>query len=258
MKVVYRIGLAVVALVVALFTVLYLSLNSLIQKGAEVIAPKMTGTRVVVEKVAVSPLSGRGQIRGLVIGNPEGFRTEQAFKLSEIRVNLEMKSLLSDRVRIQEVYIDQPEITLERSRGGSNIGQIRKNVERFGASRTKAQQAILNPEEPQRRYQIDHLILKNARVKLSAGFMKGRTAEVTLRVIHLRDIGKGGQGATLEEVFSKALAALTAEVSRAVSTSGNLVEMPVDSMGQSAKDIGDRATESLSETMKGVKRLFGK
>jgi len=81
----------------------------------------------------------------MVVGNPEGFKTESVFQLNQIRVILDPKSLLTNRIHIREILIDAPEITYEVGLSGSNIGDpeecggVHGNVDRRGARRRTTQ-----------------------------------------------------------------------------------------------------------------------
>lgn len=255
MKPLLKIGLTVIVLIIVVVGVLYLSLNSLIKNRVEKVGPKVTGTSVTLDTVRVSPFSGRGQIRGLVIGNPEGFQTESAFKLSETRISLNVKSFLSDKIHIDEIYIDQPEITFEQTRSGSNISQIRKNVEKFSGSDHKSKANAAEQKGSGKRYEINRLVVKSARVKLSSGLVKG---EIILSEIQINDIGKKSEGVTLEEAVSKVLEAITADVLRTASASGKLLEKPVGVLGESTKQIGNTTEKAMSGAVKGLKGFFGK
>jgi uncharacterized protein involved in outer membrane biogenesis len=249
-----KLSLAVVVLFFVIVIVLYLSLNSVIKKGIEKVGSMVTGTPVTLESVRVSPFSGRGRLRGLMIRNPKGFQTPSAFKFSEIRIHLDAKSLLSNIIRIEEIYVDQPEITFERTQSGSNINQIEKHTEQFGGS-NKSKTPAAEREKTGKRVVIDRLMIKNAKVKLEAGLVKG---EMTLPEIQMNDIGQKSQGVTLPEALSKILGAMTADVLRSVASSGKLLEKPVGALGESTKEMGKTTEKAMSETVKGVKGLLGK
>ncbi len=69
-------------------------------------------------------LSGKGTLTGFLIGNPDGFNTDHVFALGTVRGDVALPSLLSDKIVIEEIYIDGPEVTYEAGLTGSNIGKI--------------------------------------------------------------------------------------------------------------------------------------
>src|SRR2546428_13249425 len=134
MKVLLKVGVIVVLLLVVALTMIGVYFNSMIKAGVEAGGPKITGTNVKVDAVDLSPFSGQGRLKGLVVGNPPGFQAERAFKLAHAKVKVDLKSALSDKLIIEEILIDSPEITYEGSPSGSNLTKIRQNGAGFGKS----------------------------------------------------------------------------------------------------------------------------
>lgn len=122
--------LAVIAAVLlAGVFVVFLSLNSIVKKGFEAVGPKLTQVEMRLAGVNLSPLSGSGQLKGLFIGNPQGFKTESAIQVGEVKVAMKPMSLLSDTIVVEDVTVQAPEITFEWSLSGSNLGKILANLE---------------------------------------------------------------------------------------------------------------------------------
>jgi len=119
-------GVSVALLVLIGLGVLYVCLGSIIKTGVETLGPKITKCSVTVEQIDVAPLAGRVEIHKMVVGNPEGFKTESAFALHHIRVALDARSLLSNRIHIHEILIDGPEITYEVGSPGAILVRSRR------------------------------------------------------------------------------------------------------------------------------------
>ena len=64
-------GVLVVILLVAV-KFLGSNLDAIVKKAITRVGPEMTGVSVDVDKVGISLADGRGEIGGLVIGNPRG------------------------------------------------------------------------------------------------------------------------------------------------------------------------------------------
>src|SRR2546427_6935112 len=125
MKTLLKIGVIAALLIVVALTMVGVYLNSMIKTGVEAVGPKITGTTVKLHAVDLSPFSGQGRLKGLVIGNPPSFQAASAFKLADAKVKVDLKSALSDKLIIEEILIDGPEITYEAGPSGSNISKIR-------------------------------------------------------------------------------------------------------------------------------------
>jgi uncharacterized protein YxeA len=82
-----------ISLVVVLILVVgagFFYIDSIVKSGIEVVGSEVLGTRVTVASVSISPLSGNGTIRGLTIGNPEGYTSENIMQLGEVSVALNL------------------------------------------------------------------------------------------------------------------------------------------------------------------------
>src|SRR5262249_9337526 len=140
---------------------LYVQLNTIVQVAIESFGPKMTQTTVKLSSVSLSPFSGKGRIRGFIIGSPKCFDAPSALKLKDIRVSLEPKSLASDKIMIHEISIDSPEITYEMKRSGNNLQTIEKNIESFVPTSQNKEKTASGKEE---KVEIDSFTLKNGKV----------------------------------------------------------------------------------------------
>ena len=119
-------GLIVVIAIVLFFVVS--SLDSIIKAAVEKYGSEVTQVEVRLDKAKVSITSGEGSLRGLTVGNPEGFKTDRAFSLGEISVALDVGTVTQNPVVIKEIVILAPEVTYELGSGGSNIDVILRNV----------------------------------------------------------------------------------------------------------------------------------
>ena len=261
MKLALKVGLIGVVILTILIAIAGIWLDSMIKAGLETVGPRITRTTVTLDRVRVSLLSGQGRVQGMVIGNPDGFQTENAFKQAETRIRLNIGSVFLDRIVIDELEVDGPEVTYERGRSGSNIDQIQKNVESFGSAAHRnppSSKTAKEDESARRKFQINRLIVKNGRVRLSAAFMEGKAFDVSLPDIELKDIGSGTNGATLKEVVSRVFEAVQTDIAKAVASAGTNLKPELGTAQEKAKEIGGEAENAASGVIKNFKGLFGK
>ena len=74
-KIIRLVLIAVVVLALLVVVGVHFFLDGAIKRGVETIGPKLTKTQVTLNNVSLSLLSGSGKMKGLVVGNPEGFKT---------------------------------------------------------------------------------------------------------------------------------------------------------------------------------------
>ena len=127
MKALKIIGIIVVILIIAVFAII-LNLGKIVKTGINKVVPQVTKCEAHVDDVNFNVFGGKFEIKNLVIKNPEGYKTDQAFSLGHIFVNVKMASLMSDVIEIDQVLIDAPEITYEVGLGNSNLNTILENV----------------------------------------------------------------------------------------------------------------------------------
>lgn len=272
-KVLIGILAAVAIIVVAVFFLLG-NLGSLLKGVIEKAGTEVTDVKVTLDKVDVDKITdGQAALRGLVVANPSGFKTNDAFKLGEVSVQLDPKTVASDVIVIKKVVIAKPEITYEFSDSGSNIGTIQKNVERKtggGKSGGGQKSAEKSKDDGGKKLVIDDLYIRGGRVNVSAAFLKGKTVGATLPDIHLKDIGKSNgksTGATAAEVAEKVVSALSSGATKAVSKLDiagikDALGKELGSATKTLKEGAGSATKKLEEgaggVTKGLKGLLGK
>ncbi|MCX5787565.1 MAG: hypothetical protein NTX64_03510 [Elusimicrobia bacterium] len=181
----------------------YKKLGSVIKDRLERYASKAAGTAVSVREVSVNPWTGAGSIRGLVIGNPAGFKTESVFRVDDIRVRLEPKTLLSGTIRIKEMVLDSPVLTWELGPGGGNLGRIRKNLEaRTGTKVKNGKRAV--SETSERRLIVERFVLRNARLRVARSGLDGPVL-LPMPDLKLEGLGEGRGGDSAQQILSQIL-----------------------------------------------------
>jgi uncharacterized protein involved in outer membrane biogenesis len=240
MKALRRIGIGVLVAVVVVVVVALFLLNPLIKSAVEKGGPAITKTSLTLEKVALSPFSGNGELKGLVIGNPEGFKTPSAIQLGSLKISLDPGSVLSDKMVIHSISIEGPEITYEAGLKGSNIGKLLENMEgeKPAEQKPEEQEPAEKPETPGKKVVIEDFVLSGGRIHLSAALMQGKAMTVPLPTVHLTDIGKEKGGASVREVVSRVMRAVADAVTGAVAGSVQIV-------GKGAEAVGDAAKEGV-------------
>jgi len=254
-KILFRIVLVLVVLVIAAVVLLALFLDHAIKKGVETAGPRLTQVSVELDSVNLSLLSGSGSLKGLVIGNPEGYKSPHAIRVGRASVRLSPRSLFSDKVVVKSIRLDAPDIAFELGAGGNNLKRILANVEAATGGATPAGDKPGRAEPgPGKKLQVDDFLITGAKVRVGATALGGTTA-LALPDIHLQGLGTGAEGITSAELAKRVLAALTESVTRAAT--GAVGELGKGAV-EAAKDLGKTATESVGKTTKGVTDLFKK
>ena len=216
---------------------LYSSLDSLVASAIREYGPQITGVSVKLSSVKIKPADGSAALRGLVIGNPKGFKTDHALSLGEISMTLDINSLTKDVILIKQISIIKPDVMYEHASGGSNLDVIQRHVEKYVTEKTGGK-GDAKDKGPGKKMIIEHVFIKDGKAAVSAEILKGKAMTVPIPDLHLTDIGKKSNGATAGEAAKQVLGAITQSVSRAVS-SLNLGVM-VDDVKKGASAVGDK------------------
>src|SRR5688572_12309221 len=234
-----------VVAVAAVFAGFYF-LNDLIKGGVETVGPQLTKGEMRLAKANLSPFSGKAQLSGLFVGNPQGWKTESAIKVGDIQMALDVRSALSDVVVIESIQIDGPEITYEGGLGGSNIGKILENIEAFAGG--GGDKPAETSSSSSKKFRVKDILIRGAKVHLSTAGL-GKPLTVPLDELRLKNIGTDGEGVTAAQLSRDILKPLLASVTRAAAESAANIR------GQ-LKDA-TKATEQLKAT-KGITDLLKK
>lgn len=241
-----------VAVVAGALLVTSLFLDHMVKSGVEALGPRLTGVSVEVRAVSLSPWSGQGQIEGLVVGNPEGYKTPHAIRVDHARVAVVPGSLWSDKLHIRLIEVESPEITVEIGPGGNNLKKILANVEAAAGSGGSS-----NPDASKtgkgQKLQVDRLVIKGASFRLGATALGG-SVPVRLPDIQLENLGAGPDGITPAELTRKVFAALVegtaGAAQQAVSTLGKEAVRSAETLGKGASEAAGKITRGLGELIK--------
>lgn len=219
-------GILVVILVAAV-RFLGSNLDAIVKKAITRVGPEMTGVSVEVDKVGISLADGRGEIGGLVIGNPRGYKGPHAFKLGSIVLALDKSSETADVVVIKELTIDAPDIVYDNGEEGSNVEAIQRNIDEYGKTHFGGEEKdqAANGDAAAKRFIIESLQIRNGKVRLT-----GRDTVMDLPTVQLRNVGKSQGGMTGGEIAGMVVKQMTqatvASAARALAQEG--VKQAVD------------------------------
>lgn len=245
-------GGAVVIAAAAIYFVVS-SLDTLIQEAVESIGSEIIQAEVKLDGVELDPGSGRGALRGLMVGNPRGFKTPSAFRLGMVSISVDTGTVTGDTVVIKEIVVDKPAVTYELGADGSNIDAIRKNVDAYMGGGGGTAQKGEKGEGP--KLVIENFYVRGGTVNVSATILEGKTLSAALPDIHLKDIGKEDEGATPGQVAEEILAAIGDGATSAVGSIG--VGKTLDSLKKTLGGTAEGAGEAIGKAVEGVSGAVG-
>ena len=247
-KILLGIGIGLVALIVIAMIVVSFFLGSIVKTGIETVGPKITQTTLTVNAVDLSLLTGSAKIKGLVIGNPAGYKAPNSISVGLAAVSVSPMSVLSGKIVVKSVRVESPEITFEGNPfGANNLKKIQDNVNAAAASlqsspSTNQPAKTAVPAKPGKKLEVDDFLITGAKVHFGTG------PTLPLPDIHLTDLGKGPEGITPTDLTKQVLSEVVSGTIKAVGSA-------VTNIG---KDAGKAVGGGANKITKGIGNLFGK
>ena len=259
-KIILRILIALVVVVILAVLAVGLFLDKAIKRGVETFGPKLTKVDITLDSVSLSLLSGSGAIKGLVVGNPQGFKTPSAIKVGTASLALQPGSLLSDKIVIKSINVQGPEITYETDLKHSNLKQILANVQEAtgGAAKEPAKpQEPAQPKEakPAKKLEVDDFLITGGKVHVAVTALGGQAATIPLPDIHLQSLGTGPEGITPGELTKKVLEAI--EKGAAQAAAGTVTDIGKGAL-YLTKGVANTGSNAVESVTKGIGNLFKK
>lgn len=191
------------------FLILTFTIDSIVKSNIEQIGSEMTGTQVTVESVSISPFSGTGTIHGFHVANPEGYGRDHAIEIDDLSIELELMSLFSDEVIVNEISITGPAVYVEQKLPENNIREIMNHVNSVSAGETSDARLI-----------IEYFLLENGTADLYTEVGGERSAQVDISKIELRDLGRTDGQEAAEDVIKQIAGQVAEESLQAAIQSG--------------------------------------
>ena len=254
-KLIIRAVIALLVLIILVVLGIGFFLDSAVKRGVETVGPMVGKVPVKLDSVNLSLLSGAGKVKGLVIGNPEGFKAPSAIQVGNATLALQPGSVFSDKVIIKTINVHEPEITFETDLKGNNLSKIVANLQ--GASgetaRTKpGETPASKTAKTGKKLQVDDFLISGGKIHVSVTALGGQSATVPLPEIHLTDLGKGPDGITAAELAQRVLQEIEKEAVKA--SSGAVADLSKQAAGltKGLSNTATGATETLTKSLGGL------
>lgn len=205
---------------------LYIVVNpsGLLKQSIETYGPSYLGTGVRVQSVDLSFADGTGEILGFEIDNPVGFEGPYAIQMERIEIALADEDTGSNVIALKEISIDGARVRAVAEGTKTNLQKLLQNVrDNVGEpADVESGSEEAEAEEQDLRFMIDRLHFTNAHTQIVSDIL----GEVAVNVpdVHLRDVGRDTDGATIDEVLGLLLKPVTRAIAKEIAASNAGVE----------------------------------
>lgn len=210
------------------------NLDMIIKNALEDYGSQATKTDVNIDKVKVSLATGEGRVEGINIGNPKSYVAAKAITVGDVTLKVDTNSITgSGPVIIKELTIEKPYVTYEvGATGNSNLQDIQKNVAGYNPSKSSG-------SKQGRKVIIRDLYIRNGQVSATHALLKGKEVKTPLPLIHLRNVGKPGEGSTGAEITKQVIG----QMANAATKAGS------NAVTQHLPDLKSKLNETLKSFM---------
>lgn len=199
------------AILIIVFLVLSFSLDGIVKSAIKESGSELLQTEVNVDDVHISLFDGSGVIKGFVVHNPEGFSDEPAIQIRETRMKIDLSTIFSDPIVVENVTIKNPELFFEQKGIGANLKTLNDNM---GLSDDSSETSMV----------IDHLLIENGTVRVSTTIERERTVEASISQFELNGIGRDGSN-TIKQSIHQIMEPLLERAMREAVASGVMEQL---------------------------------
>ena len=240
MKAVMWIAGLVVLLVAGVGAYIVLNSGSLIKTAVETLGPEYLGVPVRLGSAEVSLMDGSGELRDLVIGNPEGFAGPHAMSIGRIALTLDPAQISQELVVIKSLVIDSADVVIVAKGTDTNLQAIMDKLSEEEDS------APAEDSSAEMKMIIDEFVFSNARTSFDSDIIGSKSVE--LPDIRLSGIGRKTNGATARETITQLFRPIARGSAEAVVNAGlnvdeikkSLTEKTGDAVGRGISDLRKR------------------
>lgn len=183
------------AVIVLSLLLITFSVDRVVKSGIEESGSELLQTAVTVDNVSISVFNGSGTLDGLKVQNPEGFSDASSLFIKEVSIKMDIASLLSDQVVVNEVVVNSPDIFFEQEGVGVNLRELSNNMNSYEDE---------SQENSATKLIVERLVVTDGKITVSSSLNRNGSTEVSLSEITINDIGRDGNNTvkqTVEEIL---------------------------------------------------------
>ena len=250
------IGLAVIAIILgALLWWLGANLDGIVKKVIEDVGTDVTQTSVDVSGVGIKLLDGKAAISGLSVANPPGFSNPNIFTLDKVSVEIDIKSVNSNPIIINEILVRQPQVFYEMNKDQtSNLDVLKKNVASYSASSSSSsspsdadKEAAPGEKGEELKLIIKKLNFEGGHLSAVSALAPDKKIEADLPAFHMSNLGQSTGGATSDQLAKQIMDRLIKQAVDVAAKAG--VDQLTDELQKKGKEALD---EKVGDTLKGL------
>lgn len=256
--------LVIVAVFIGGIAFILSNLDEFVREIVQSVGSEVTKTEVTLDGANIDPANGKAALNGLVVGNPEGFKTPYALSLGTVSVKMDPTTVVGDVIVINEIVIDSPKAMYEMNDNGSNVDAIQANIDAFvkelealtgsGGDTSAGNDAVSQEAASGPKFIIENLYIRDASTAVNIALLGGESISTPDINIHLTDIGKEQGGVLPAEAAAEIMDAFFGDILNTVTSVvdfGALGKNLEENVGAVIENVEDQAKE-LEDQVKNI------
>ena len=250
-------GLLVVLALLAVAAIFYL--DQIVLKTVNQAGPEALGVPVSLQDAQIRPLRGTIALKGLHLGNPEGYKTDGLLDLDSLFIHVDLASLRTDTVVIREIAVNGLVVTYEKGLLNSNLGAL---IDLLSAGEEETPEPVpedqtAGSEKSGKKVVIDQLSIAGSRMNFSvtgaAALTGGAAIPIPRPPITLPGLGREKDGGlTFVQAVRRVLTAIAGATGTAIAGSGKILGDGAKAVGEGALAVGEGAVNVGKAVGEGV------
>ena len=185
--------------------------GNLVKDAIEHLGPEYLGASVGVDTVDLSLTEGAASIRGLLVGNPEGFEGSHAMRLGEAKVVLDPSGIIDTLVIIEQILVDGADVAAIARGRQTNFEKLLENITENSGGATTSETEAASGTEAEIQFIANRFDFTNVKASLASDLLG--VMEINIADIHPTDIGRKTSGATAVELAKQILRPISRYIS---------------------------------------------
>lgn len=244
-KILTTIALVVVVLAIVAAIIIGVYLGQIVKKAVNTYGPQLTQTTVNVDTVTLSLLTGSASLKGLVIGNPQGYKSPNAIAVGKVAVGVDPTSVFANKVVVRSIRLESPDINFEGGLSGNNLSKILANINSSSSQSGPVSTNAATAPASQKKLEVDDILISGAKADVLITSPVQREVNVTLPDIHLTNLGTGPDGITGADLTRQVLNAIISKTLETVASQA----LNLDQNAATLKQAGQGAKQQLNNTL---------
>lgn len=243
MKWVKRVGVAVLALILASAGIFYFTIDGLIRRGVAAQATKSLSLKTTCDSAKLSVFGQSLSLGKLVVTSPKGFSAEPMLSLNGVNVTVSVGQLRANPMHIAAITLDGPRLLIEQTKDGKFNFQVLASQK--GAAPSSSDTHVI----------VDKLTITNATIVIRPNLPELKQ-EFTVNVpsIELANLGTGEgsqNGAALKDVATQVIAALAAKGMESSDVPAQLKAALQDKLQKTTDQVFGKVKDEINKNVPG-------